>query len=90
MVCFNEKHGFSYEFPDTLSVTVYSDIKPVAKFLVTDWEDKVDNPMPESTISPESGMKNLASGQTLCPRCIVGWFCFGGFYFYDNARNKGK
>jgi hypothetical protein len=45
-------HGFYYEIPETLSPIMYSDTKPVAKFLVPDWGYIVDNPMPESTISP--------------------------------------
>jgi hypothetical protein len=66
-------HGFYYGFRDTLSAAVYYGIKPVAKFLVPDWWNIVDNPMLESTISPQSVMKNLAFGQTVSFCCIVGW-----------------
>jgi hypothetical protein len=64
-----------------LHATMNSNIKPVAKFLVPDWEDIVDNPMPESTISPQSVTKNLASGQTISLRCILGWLGFCRFLF---------
>jgi hypothetical protein len=59
---------------------VNSDIKPVAKFLVSDLGDIVDNPMPESTIS-----RPHSQGLSIWPLIIRSPFAslWGGSFSVD-------